>query len=101
MRTSCIVAAAVILLTSSTGWAQSARSTGDGNRALKAARLPRHTQDVRSKGVPDADVRRALKAAREKRVPAGEMSDVVGEHARAVDEHGPIDNFGGFVQGKL
>ncbi|MDP1660923.1 MAG: hypothetical protein Q8L55_03325, partial [Phycisphaerales bacterium] len=43
----------------------------------------------------------ALKAAKNKGVRAGDMADMTKEHSRAIDEHGPTDNFGAFVQGKL
>jgi hypothetical protein len=72
-----------------------------GSRLLRASKLPKNAQEVRDKGVPDAEVSKALKAAKDKKVPAGEMSDVTEEHSRAIDEHGPTDNFGAFVQGKL
>jgi hypothetical protein len=51
--------------------------------------------------VPDADMKEALKAAKRKGLRADEMSDVTDEQNRAMDEHGPVDNFGAFVQSKL
>ena len=80
--------------------AQGAREDA-AERVRKASRLPRNAEEVRRKGVPDGEVRKALKAAKDKGVRAGEMADVTAEHSRAIDEHGPTDNFGAFVQGKL
>ncbi len=70
-------------------------------RILKSVRLPRKADDVRAAGVPASDMREALKAAKAKGVRAGDMSDIADEQKKAIDEHGPIDNFGAFVQSKL
>jgi hypothetical protein len=110
MRNSILAAMAVLMVGSSGALAQltgsqPARNTqareDQGSRLLRASKLPKNAQDVRDKGVPDAEVSKALKAAKDKKVPAGEMSDVTEEHSRAIDDHGPTDNFGAFVQGKL
>jgi hypothetical protein len=73
----------------------------EGSRLLRASKLPKNAEEVREKGVPDDEMRKALKAAKDKGVPAGEMAEVTAEQSRAIDDHGPTDNFGAFVQGKL
>ena len=71
------------------------------DRLLKAARLPRKAEDVRARGIPTEEMRKALNAAKSKGIRPGEMSDIADEHRKALDEHGPIDNFGAFVQSQL
>jgi len=109
MRTA-LSALGVLILSCTTSFAQSARVSqpvdrearqGGESRAVKAARLPKKAHEVRQKGVADGDVKAALRAAKSKGVGAGEMAEVTEEHGRAVDEHGPIDNFGAFVNSKL
>ena len=70
-------------------------------RLLKATRLPKKAAEVRAKGVPDSDVKEAMRAAKAKGVKAGDMADVTDAQSKSVDEHGPIDNFGAFVKTKL
>lgn len=70
-------------------------------RLVKASKLPRKATEVRAKGVPASDVKEAMAAAKSKGVKAGDMAEVAEEHGKAVDEHGPIDNFGAFVKAKL
>lgn len=70
-------------------------------RLLRAAKLPREAQECRRKGVPDDDMKHALRAARGKGLKADEISDITAEQRRAIDDHGPVDNFGAFVQSKL
>jgi hypothetical protein len=93
----------LIALTSPAALAQIEPTTQPpaAERVLKASRLPKKAHEVRSKGVPDADVKDALRAGKSKGLKAGEMSDVADAHARAVDEHGPTDNFGAFVRARL
>jgi len=70
-------------------------------RLLKAVQLPGKANEVRDKGVPDSDVKETLRAGKSKGVKAGEMSDIADEQSKAIDEHGPTDNFGAFVRSKL
>lgn len=68
---------------------------------LRAIRLPTVTVDVRESGTPEDAVREILRDARVLRIPPGETEQVLTESAEAMEEHGPIDNFGSFVQSKL
>ncbi len=70
-------------------------------RLLRAARLPREAQECRRKGVTDADMKETLRAAKRKGLKADETADLTSEQRKAIDEHGPVDNFGAFVQSKL
>ena len=68
---------------------------------LAASRLPLETAGARREGVSNAYIRDVLEAMRTARVPAHEAVAVI-DTARAVHrEHGPIDNFGAFVQAQL
>lgn len=71
------------------------------DRLLRASRLPKEAHECREKGVPDEDMKAALRNAKRKGLKADETSDVTTEQRRAIDEHGPVDNFGAFVQSKL
>ncbi|MFC1640244.1 hypothetical protein ACFL3B_05740 [Gemmatimonadota bacterium] len=68
---------------------------------LRAIDLPRAAAELRAAGVPVDEVRNAIETARRQRVPAAEAEEVLAETSRAVEEHGPIDNFGAFVQTQL
>ena len=68
---------------------------------LRAIDLPRAAAELRAAGVPVDEVRNAIEAARRQRVPAAEAEEVLAETSRAVEEHGPIENFGAFVQTQL
>jgi len=71
------------------------------DRILRAILLPRTTSDAREAGVAEEELQRVLRAGREQRVPVDEMEMLLREEVRAVHEHGPIDNFGAFVQERL
>ncbi len=68
---------------------------------LSAILLPGVTREARALGVPDQDVKSILAMARDRRVRAGDLTDVFSHENDAIRKHGPIDNFGSFVQGKL
>jgi len=68
---------------------------------LQALRLPRTTQEARTLGVPESDIRAILDRAREKRVSAGAVNELFETENKAIREHGPVDNFGAFVQRRL
>jgi hypothetical protein len=70
-------------------------------RLVRATELPAKAREVRAKGVPDGEMKDALRAAKSKGVKAGDMADVTGEQSKAIDQHGRIDNFGSFVRSKL
>jgi hypothetical protein len=68
---------------------------------LRAIDLPRAAAELRAAGVPIDEVQNAIETARRRRVPAAETEEVLSETSRAVEEHGPIENFGAFVQTQL
>jgi hypothetical protein len=68
---------------------------------LQALLLPRTTQEARTLGVPESDIRAILVRARERRVPAADVTELFEHENRAIREHGPVDNFGAFVQRRL
>jgi hypothetical protein len=77
-----------------------AATPGPGSIA-GALDLPSRARDLRNAGVAPGEVETTLKGARSRGVPAGETAEVLDETAQAVKEHGPIDNFGAFVQAQL
>lgn len=68
---------------------------------IQAFRLPAATREARQLGVPERDLLDIFRTARERRVSAGSLADLFFEENDAVRKHGPIDNFGAFVQDKL
>jgi hypothetical protein len=71
------------------------------DQLLAASRLPLETAEARREGVSNGYIREVLEAMRTARVPAHEAVAVI-DTARAVHrEHGPVDNFGAFVQAQL
>lgn len=85
------------------GWSgQAAAQVPDWvNQLLSAAELPIVALQVRQAGVPNDQIRTALEALRTKGVRANEARDIFDEERSAAREHGPVDNFGAFVQSKL
>jgi hypothetical protein len=67
----------------------------------QAARLPTATREARGVGVPERDLQTIFATARELRLPAGGLVDLLSEESNAIRKYGPIDNFGAFVQRKL
>lgn len=68
---------------------------------LIATQLPVQTMEARREGVANDDIRAVLDAMRRNRIPAHEATVVI-DTARSVRrEHGPVDNFGAFVQAQL
>jgi hypothetical protein len=76
-------------------------SASPRDEILAAAELPRKAQALRDKGVDRAEVRKAIEATKERRLEARERRELLEAAARAVDEHGPVDNFGAFVRTQL
>lgn len=70
-------------------------------KIIGAANLPVSADAARREGIPDTDVRIAIEAMRTARLPAEEARRVLDESRAARREHGPVDNFGAFVQSKL
>jgi hypothetical protein len=68
---------------------------------LAAALLPVSAAEARNEGVSDAEVRAVLAAMRDAKLSAHEARDVLDEGRAARRDHGPVDNFGAFVQSKL
>jgi hypothetical protein len=68
---------------------------------LLSLRLPALAHETRSKGVPDADVKLAVTALREARVAPEEAVGTFEAAVASVDEKGPVERFGEFVQHKL
>lgn len=63
--------------------------------------LPDVAVQLRSDGVSEPDVQGALRAARERHVSAADAHDALDAAHKAAREHGPVDNFGAFVQAQL
>ena len=80
-------------------WASPALAADDG--LVRATRLPVVANDLRSAGVPDPEVAAAIRTTQEHGLSAGDAEEVLEEGGRAAREHGPIDNFGAFVQDRL
>src|SRR5688572_21405597 len=76
-------------------------SSGALASVLQALLLPRTIQESRTLGVPDSDIRAILDRARERRVRAADVNELFEHENRAIREHGPVDNFGAFVQRRL
>ncbi|MGH7162445.1 MAG: hypothetical protein ACREID_03090 [Planctomycetota bacterium] len=69
--------------------------------ALAALDLPATAQSLREKGVKNEDVKETLRACKKKGLKAKERKALLDEADKAAKEHGPVDNFGAFVQSKL
>lgn len=67
---------------------------------MQSLRLPRATQEARLLGVHDRDIRDMFGIARENHFTAGDLTDVFEARNASIREHGPVDNFGAFVQAK-
>ena len=68
---------------------------------LRMLDLPIAARSLRAAGVPEADVKSSLDAMKSKGLSAGEAEELVQESADAAKAHGPVDNFGAFVQAEL
>jgi hypothetical protein len=68
---------------------------------LRAIQLPDISKILRDRGIPPEEIQAMIAAARERGVPAGESTDVLKETAETMEETGPIENFGAFVQERL
>ena len=71
------------------------------NDLLVAAQLPVVAAEVRLDGVPGSEVQQVLDAMAAARMRAHEARQVLVLERDAVRDHGPVDNFGAFVQSKL
>ena len=68
---------------------------------LAATRLPVVADSARREGTSDQAVRDVLEAMSKSRLPAHEAVVVLDSARVAHREHGPVDNFGAFVQSQL
>ena len=91
----------VLVLSLFTGGVASAQVPDWVTVLLDAAMLPVSANAARSEGVPGDEVRAVIESMRNKNMPAHEARGVLDEARNARREHGPVDNFGAFVQSKL
>jgi hypothetical protein len=70
-------------------------------QVINAAQLPVSAAEARTEGVADSTVRAVLDAMKNANVPASEAKDMLDTARKVHKEHGPVDNFGAFVQSKL
>ena len=68
---------------------------------LAAAELPVVAVQIRNDGVAASQVQAAIDAMAASRLRAHEARLLLVEERDAIREHGPVDNFGAFVQSKL
>jgi hypothetical protein len=68
---------------------------------LSAAQLPVAATAARNDGVGNADMRAILDALLNNGVPAYEATAIIDTTRKVHREHGPVDNFGAFVQTQL
>ena len=68
---------------------------------LAATRLPVVADSARREGTSNEAVREALEAMAKSRLPAHEATVILDSARVARREHGPVDNFGAFVQAQL
>lgn len=95
----CVTAA---LLVSPIGSAEAMQQRPSNERVRAALELPSIVDSVRRRGgIPERDVRVVLDDARRRRIPAADTRDVLKQTDESIKEHGPVNNFGAFVQGRL
>lgn len=73
----------------------------EGADILQAILLPRVSEILRERGVPVEEVESAIEGARRSGVAPSEATAVFQEAVVSVEQNGPIENFGGFVQQQL
>ena len=73
----------------------------DGAALARAVELPVQADRLRTAGVPNGDVEQVLTGAKDKGVSPAETVDALEGAGDAIEEHGPVDNFGAFVQARL
>ena len=71
------------------------------NDILVATRLPVVADSARREGASNESVRDVLEAMTKSRLPAHEATAILDSARTARREHGPVDNFGAFVQSQL
>ena len=92
-----------VLLTASVAWASPAAAQVPDwvNQVLAATRLPVVADSARREGASNQSVRDVLEAMTKSRLPAHEATVILDSARAAHREHGPVDNFGAFVQSQL
>ncbi|MHB1312536.1 MAG: hypothetical protein ACYC3L_11025 [Gemmatimonadaceae bacterium] len=92
-----------LLVALSIGWSASARAQQSDwvNQILSAALLPVVTTQARLAGLSDADIRAALDAMSSAGLSAQEATVVFENERTFRKEHGPVNNFGSYVQDQL
>lgn len=70
-------------------------------QVLIAVDLPVSADEARNEGVSNDEIRQVLGAMEAQKVPAHEARQVFDEERAARRDHGPVDNFGAFVQSRL
>lgn len=100
VRSSILMAALVALWIPHSAGAQETE-TERVTDILRAIQLPEATEVLRQQGVPAAEIEAAIQGARERDVSPDVMTGVFEESSQTVEEHGPIENFGAFVQQQL
>lgn len=73
----------------------------DFSSVLRAIDLPRVVADLLDDGISADDIVAIIADVVEKGIPASETTEILSAASDAVDEHGPVDNFGAFVRGQL
>lgn len=91
----------VLTLLAATALPLQAQISAAVGKIIGAANLPVSADSARREGISDNDVRAAIEAMRTARLPADEAKRVLDDSRAAHREHGPVDNFGAFVQSKL
>lgn len=94
-----IALAAVALLSSSTP--ALAQLPDWVNQVLAAAQLPVAASEARREGIGNAEIRTVLDALLNSGVPAYDAAAIIDSTRSVHREHGPVDNFGAFVQSQL
>lgn len=81
--------------------AVAAQQSALANRARAALSIPLQVDTLRRNGVPEDQVRVVVDEAQRRKLPGTETHDLLGEANKDVREHGPVNNFGAFVQAQL
>jgi hypothetical protein len=68
---------------------------------LQAAQLPVVAAQARAEGMPNSDVSAVIEAVRRANLPSRDAASILDTGRVLRREHGPVDNFGAFVQSQL
>ena len=81
--------------------AQATRTGAAMDRVRAALEIPGIVDSIRVHGLPEDQIHTAIEAVRKAKVPANEARDVLKATDDDIKAHGPVDNFGAFVQTQL